>query len=111
MLLLRPMGLVAPASATESAAPWPEEQPVTARIAAAISDPNASAVAPSCRLAGAKGVGGVCSSASFMLVSFRSAERCKRKCDNRLPILLSAGREPTDHWESAPSNSSHLRRT
>src|ERR1700722_3484844 len=95
MALLRPMVLVAPASATESAARWPEEQPVTARTAAAISTPDASAVAPRCCLAGAKGVGGVCLSASFMPVSFRSAERGNRKRDNRLPTLLDAGREPT----------------
>src|SRR5580698_8975049 len=99
MLLLRPMVVVAPASATESAVPWPEEQPVTARTAAAISDPDAIAVAPSFRLTGAKGVGGVYSSASFMLVSFRSAERSKQKRDDRLPIPLGAGREPTEQWE------------
>src|SRR5580692_7670728 len=97
MSLLRPMVLVAPASATESAARWPEEQPVTARTAAAISTPDASAVAPRCCLAGAKGVR-VCLSASFMPVSFRSAERGKRKRDNRLPTLLDAAREPTEQW-------------
>src|ERR1700722_210306 len=102
MLLLRPMVVVAPASATESAAPWPEEQPVAARTPAAISAPDASAVAPRCRLAGAKGVGGVCWSASFMLMSFRSAERGKRKRDNRLPTLLDAGREPTEQSRKRP---------
>ena len=30
--------------------------------------------------------------------SFRSAERGKRKRDNRLPALLGAGREPTEQW-------------
>src|ERR1700722_972323 len=118
MALLSPMVLVALASASESAGPWsaalatraePAEQPVAARAAAAISAPDASAVAPRRRLAGAKAAGGVCWSANFMLDSSRWVESGKRKRDNHLPELLVPDVSLLMNGPNAPLTSSHLR--